>query len=79
MNEENKSATGSSEKKQWIEAEKLVQIGIMFPLALVIGYFLGAWLDGKFGTTWMKIVGIFVGIAAGFVQLIRLAGSEGKK
>jgi F0F1-type ATP synthase assembly protein I len=79
MNKENKSGTGPSEKKQWIEAEKLVQIGIMFPLALVIGYFSGAWLDGKFGTTWIKIAGIFVGIAAGFVQLIRLAGSEGKK
>lgn len=68
-----------SEKKQWVQAEKLVQIGVMLPLALVIGYFLGSWLDGKFGTTWIKIVGILLGIAAGFVQLIRLAGSEGKK
>jgi ATP synthase protein I len=68
-----------SEKKNWIEAEKVVQIGVTFPLALVIGYFAGSWLDGKFGTSWIKIVGMFVGIAAGFVQLIRLAGTEGKK
>jgi F0F1-type ATP synthase assembly protein I len=68
-----------SEKKSWIEAEKLVQIGVTFPLALVIGYFAGSWLDGKMGTSWIKIVGIFVGIAGGFVQLIRLASSEGKK
>jgi F0F1-type ATP synthase assembly protein I len=79
MDEENKSGSKPSEKKQWVEAEKLVQIGVMLPLALVIGYFVGAWLDGKFGTTWIKIVGILLGIAAGFVQLIRLAGSEGKK
>ena len=74
-----KNSSPPSEKKQWIEAERLVQIGVTFPLALVIGYFAGSWLDGRFGTSWIKVMGIFVGIAAGFVQLIRLAGSEGKK
>ena len=68
-----------SEKKSWVEAEKLVQLGVMLPLALIVGYFVGSFLDDKFHTTWIKIVGLFIGIAAGFVQLVRVAGSEGKK
>ena len=68
-----------SEKKSWVEAEKLIQLGVMMPLALILGYFGGSWLDEKLHTTWMKMVGLFVGIAAGFVQLIRVAGTEGKK
>lgn len=68
-----------SEKKSWVEAEKLVQLGVMLPLALIVGYFLGSFLDDKFHTTWMKVVGLFLGIIAGFVQLVRVAGSEGKK
>ncbi len=63
------------------DAKKLLQsaadysyIGIFFGVAVLIGYFGGAWLDGKYGTTpWLSIVGVFVGIAAGFRELYRLA------
>ena len=65
-----------SEKKSWVQAEKLVQIGVMLPLALIVGYFLGSWLDDKFHTHWIKIVGLLLGIAAGFVQLVRLVTSD---
>ena len=75
--EENKPQ--ESEKKSWVKAESIVQIGVMMPLALVVGYFLGSFLDDKLHTTWIKIVGLLVGIAAGFVQLIRVAGKEGQK
>ena len=68
-----------SEKKQWVAAEKYIQLGIMLPLALVVGYFLGSFLDNKLGTTWIKIVGLFVGIIAGFVQLVRVAMSDDAK
>jgi ATP synthase protein I len=68
-----------SEKKSWVRAESIVQIGVMMPLALVVGYFLGSFLDEKFHTTWMKMAGLLIGIAAGFVQLIRVASAEGKK
>lgn len=66
----------TSEKKSWVKAEGIVQIGVMMPLALVVGYFIGSFLDDKFHTTWIKIVGLLVGIAAGFVQLVRIAGRE---
>ena len=75
--EEQKPQPG--EKKSWVEAEKLVQLGVMLPLALIVGYFLGSFLDDWLHTTWLKIVGLFLGIITGFVQLVRVAGSEGKK
>ena len=40
-------------------------------LARLIGYVLGYLLDKEFGTTWLYIPGLILGIAAGFVQLIR--------
>jgi F0F1-type ATP synthase assembly protein I len=76
MEDENKP---ESEKKSWVRAESIVQIGVMMPLALVVGYFLGSFLDEKFHTTWMKLAGLLIGIAAGFVQLVRVASAEGKK
>ena len=68
-----------SEKKSWVEAEKYIQLGVMLPLAVVVGYFLGSFLDDKFHTTWMKLAGLLLGIAAGFVQLVRVANSPDAK
>ena len=61
------------EKKSWVEAEKYIQLAITLPAATVIGWLLGSLLDGWLGTHWIRIAGLFVGIAAGFVQLIRVA------
>jgi F0F1-type ATP synthase assembly protein I len=68
-----------SEKKSWLKAEAVFQVGATLVLAPLVGYFIGAWLDGRMHTTWIKIAGLLVGIAGGFVQLIRVAGSEGNK
>ena len=76
---ENKQNEPQSEKKSWVEAEKYIQLGIMLPVAVVVGYFLGSFLDDKFGTTWIKLAGLFVGIIAGFVQLARIAMSDDAK
>jgi len=43
----------------------------MLPAAALIGYVIGYLLDKEFQTTWMYIAGLILGIAAGFVQLIR--------
>ena len=46
-------------------------LAFMLPASAVIGYFLGYLLDKEFETTWIYIVGLILGIVAGFVQLIR--------
>ncbi|MCU1310639.1 MAG: hypothetical protein JWO20_1764 [Candidatus Angelobacter sp.] len=68
-----------SEKKSWVEAEKYIQLGVTLPAATVIGWFLGSLLDKWLGTHWGKIAGLFVGIAAGFVQLVRVAIASSKE
>ena len=46
-------------------------LAFMMPVSALLGYGLGYLLDKEFGTTWLFIPGLILGIAAGLVQLIR--------
>lgn len=51
-------------------------VGIQFPVAIAIGYFWGAWMDGIFGTApWLTVIFAIFGIAAGFVNLFRITAA----
>jgi F0F1-type ATP synthase assembly protein I len=41
------------------------------PAAVVVGYFIGAWLDSRFGTHSLYIAGVVLGAAGGLVQVVR--------
>jgi F0F1-type ATP synthase assembly protein I len=41
------------------------------PAAVVVGYFIGGWLDQRFGTHSLYIVGVILGAAGGLVQVVR--------
>lgn len=60
-------------KSFWVQMADYAQLGIVFPAATVIGWLLGHTLDRWLHTTWLYIVGLILGIAAGFVELIRTA------
>jgi ATP synthase protein I len=48
----------------------LSTVGITLVVATVIGYLIGHYLDGRFGTTpWLTLVFLLLGIAAGFKNL----------
>lgn len=48
----------------------LSTVGITLVFATVIGYFIGHYLDGRFGTTpWLTLVFLLLGIVAGFKNL----------
>jgi len=52
---------------------QLSTIGLSFVFALVIGFAVGFWLDGVFGTTpWLSFVGFFLGLAAGVLNVYRV-------
>jgi F0F1-type ATP synthase assembly protein I len=54
-------------------------IGIQFPVSIALGYFFGRWLDGIFETEpWLTIIFALFGIAAGFVNLFRIAAQAGR-
>lgn len=62
----------SNKKNLLIQMANYSQIAFIFPAATVVGWLIGAALDHWLHTTWLYIVGLIVGIIAGFVELIRL-------
>ena len=58
---------------------KYSQLAFVFPAATVAGWLIGVALDRWLHTTWLYIVGLIVGIVAGFVELIRAAMSSESK
>ncbi len=60
-----------------VQAEKMMQIAILLPSAAFIGWLGGAWLDKKFGQSWIGIFGIVFGGISGLVYVIRLVMTEG--
>ena len=58
-------------KTNWVQLSNYAQLGFLFPAATVIGWLIGAGLDKWLHTTWLYLVGLILGIVAGFVQLIR--------
>jgi F0F1-type ATP synthase assembly protein I len=59
-------------KKPWpVLVGEYTSLAFMLPVATLVGYAIGYLLDKALGTHWIYIAGLFFGIAAGFVQLIR--------
>jgi ATP synthase protein I len=56
----------------WRSLAELSTVGITLVLATVIGLAAGYYADRWLGTTpWLTLVGLLLGIAAGFVSLFR--------
>jgi ATP synthase protein I len=51
-------------------------VGIHLVLCTFAGLAIGYGLDVLFGTAWLKFVFLFVGIAAGFRELFRIAKKQ---
>lgn len=48
-------------------------VGFELILSIAVGYYLGHWMDGKFGTRFIGFVGFLLGCYAGFRGLFRAA------
>jgi ATP synthase protein I len=49
-------------------------LGLEVAVGATLGYFVGGWVDRRFGTTpWGLYVGVMVGCAAGMYSLIKAA------
>ena len=55
----------------WLQASRYSQLALILPTALVVGWLIGLALDKWLHTTWLYLAGILLGIAAGFIELIR--------
>jgi F0F1-type ATP synthase assembly protein I len=61
-----------------LQLAKYSQLAFMFPAAVVAGWLIGAALDKWLHTRWLYLVGLILGIAGGFVELIRTVTSASR-
>ena len=59
-------------KPVWKQVGDYASLGVMLPAATVTGYLIGLALDHAFGTHFLYLVFLILGIAAGFVELVRI-------
>lgn len=70
-------AKSSGGLQSLVQAEKLMQIALLLPCSVFVGWLLGAWADGHFHQTWIEIIGMIFGGISGLVYVIRLVTSAG--
>ena len=56
--------------------ENLLQLGLLLPACVVIGWGAGLALDHWLGKHWINVAGLIVGAIAGFAETIRVALSH---
>jgi ATP synthase protein I len=65
-------------KSFWVQAGQISQLAFVLPAATVVGWLAGTGLDHWLHTSWISVVGLLLGIVAGFVDLIRTAIANSK-
>lgn len=62
----------------WVQVGRYSQLAFVLPAATVAGWLIGAGLDKWLHTTWLYLPGLLLGIAAGFVELVRSVYKSGE-
>ncbi len=52
------------------------QLALVLPAATLVGWLIGVALDKWLHTTWLYLLGLILGIVAGFVELVRTVMSN---
>jgi len=66
-------------KSVLVQLANYSQLAFIFPAATVVGWLIGEALDRWLHTSWLYLVGLILGIIAGFVELIRVVTSSEEK
>ena len=61
----------NQKKNPWVQVGRYSQLALMLPAGTVVGWLLGSALDRWLQTSWISVVGLLLGIAAGMIELIR--------
>jgi F0F1-type ATP synthase assembly protein I len=59
------------ERSFWVMVGQYTSLAFLLPAGTLAGYAIGYLLDRALGTSFLKIIFLLLGIASGFVQLIR--------
>jgi ATP synthase protein I len=60
-----------TDRNVWAMVGRYTSLAFVLPACVLVGYAIGYGLDRLFGTSFFYIVFLLIGIAAGFVELIR--------
>jgi F0F1-type ATP synthase assembly protein I len=58
---------------------KYLSLALTLPASLVAGYILGALADNHFHHPFLRVAGILLGFAAGFIQILKELSRDGKR
>jgi F0F1-type ATP synthase assembly protein I len=72
-------ASKDSALQSFARIQTLIQLALLLPAAVVIGWALGLVLDRWLHHHWINILGLIAGAAAGFVQIFRVVLSHSKE
>lgn len=56
---------------QWRQLGKYLGLAFLLPCSALVGYGIGYYLDRAFGTHFLTLTFLLLGIAAGFIELLR--------
>jgi len=73
----NKDRAGK--KSFLVTVARYSELAFVMPACTVVGWLIGVGLDRWLHQDWLYLVGLFAGIAAGFVQLVRTVTSSESK
>jgi ATP synthase protein I len=74
-----KSSSKDGALQSLVRIETLIQLALLLPAAVVIGWALGLVLDRWLHQHWINILGLIAGAVAGFVQIFRVVLSHSKE
>lgn len=67
-----RKSDGGSAKERALWGD-LLSLGMVFPIAIALGFFLGRWIGGKFGHPQAgQFIGLIWGVATGFWELYKV-------
>ena len=73
-----KSSSKDGTLHSLVRLNSLLQLGLLLPACVVIGWAIGLALDHWLKLHWINVVGLIAGAIAGFVQTVRVAMSHNK-
>jgi len=62
-----------------VKAERLLQIAVILPLSVVVGWAIGVGLDKWLHQHWIYLAGIVFGAVAGFYEVFRVVQNSEKQ
>ena len=62
---------GSDQRDALRQLGKYSGLAFLLPVSILVGYAIGYFLDKAFGTQYLKVVFLFLGIISGMIELIR--------